>query len=131
MSSNIIESFTPIDFSEITKTLACIQEVIRPAYEVVQHLREIMRPLVEVVEQYKPVMTELEDIATAAIRPLSAIDKLGKVQYVCWDYMTSDFIDDIISEDNTNKVLREHLSRDKYKKVISTIERSREEIEMI
>ena len=56
-------------------------------------------------------------------RPYAAIEKLGEVQYVYWDFLTDDFIDTIINSNNVNKTLRELNLMDKHAKVSHTLQK--------
>lgn len=109
-------SFSP-DFSSIKATLlkseARLQEMMRAFAESVQ---EMMHPITEALEEFQSQFKEVT-------RPLCTIGKLGNAQFVCWSYMTRDFVDAIIATDNINKTLRELMVKDRYKTVDDTIHR--------
>ena len=110
------------DFSGLDTALSRIRDITRPAMEALQNIQSALRPIVEAIEQYKPKVTEIGKALLHATRPLSAIEKMGDAQFVCWDYMTEDFVDAVVDADNVNKTLREHMLRDRFQSVNHTID---------
>ena len=100
-----------------------IKEITRPAIEAQYDYQAVLKPLVEAVEQYyKPILESVVHSIAQASRPLIAIEKMGEVQYVCWDYLSSDFIEAIVNANNVNRALRELVLRDRLQKVNETIQ---------
>ena len=47
---------------------------------------------------------------------------MGKAQFVCWNYLSDDFVYEINRSENTNKFLRQYILQDKLARVNETIE---------
>ena len=121
MGYNFSDNWSVPDFSALSETANRIREFTQPILESVQRFQEIMQPIIEAVERYKPQIEALSQVLSEAARQMSASRKLGDAQFVFWDYMTKEFIDDILDSNNINKTLREYLVRDKFESVNSTI----------
>ena len=57
-------------------------------------------------------------------RDVLAIEKMGDAQFVFWDYMTEEFVDEIVDSENISKTLREQMLRDRFSKVNRTIDKT-------
>ena len=124
MDNNLFAKWDPQIFSLPNETVERIRETTRLTIDLAERYREIVRPLVEVLASYKPKIVELSRTMVEAFRPILAVHKLADVQFVFWEYMTSDFIDEIMNSEDVNKTLREIIVRDKLKKVNETIEKT-------
>lgn len=125
MCNNFSDNWNVPALSTLKETISQINEMTRPMLEFTRNFQEMMRPLVESVKKYFDEVNIIEvgrGIAEA-FRPLIAIEKLGEAQFVFWDYMTSELVDDIIDSDNINKTLSEYIARDNFKAVNDTIEK--------
>lgn len=49
---------------------------------------------------------------------------MGDAQFVFWDYMTEEFVDEIVDSENISKTLREQMLRDRFSKVNRTIDKT-------
>jgi len=91
-------------------------------YQMQQKIDGIMRPVVEVLDKFQSGFAEVTTKLVKASRPLIVIEKLGKAQFVYWDFLTDEFTDAILSSNNINKTLREICVRDKFRKANNTID---------
>ena len=93
-----------------------------------QRVQEALRPLIEAIEENKKKMAEvgpeLANVAKRASRSLEAVNKMGDAQFVYWNYMTSKYVDDVVSSDNLNKTLWQYIIHDRYQRVNATIDNS-------
>ena len=112
------------DFSEFDRTISRIREMVRPVMEAMENFRSFMFPIVETIEKYKSRIIAIGQTLEEATRALAVIEKMGDAQFVYWDYMTDDFIDTVVDADNINKLLREHLLRDRFHSVNNTIDKT-------
>lgn len=122
MGSNEFEQWNMSDFSKLSDSFSQMRDAVKPIVEATQRFQELLRPVVEIVNQYKSQIAETVKVIAEALRPVAAVEKLGNAQYVCWERMDDSFIDDVLSSQNVNAVLRERLNKSKYKSVSSTIE---------
>ena len=99
------------------------QEMIRPITEALQKYTEMMRPIKEATESFKAQLGDIAAKAAEATRPFLAIDKFKGAQYVYWDFISRDFMEEVIASENVNKTLRVYESQNKYQKSKSLIER--------
>ena len=112
------------DFSRLSAALSRIQEITRPGLEALQNIQSTLQPIVEALEQYKPRVEEIGQVLLHVFRRISAIEKMGDAQFVFWDYMTEEFVDEIVDSENINKTLREQMLRDRFSKVNRTIDKT-------
>ena len=112
------------DFSGLSAALSRIQEITRPALEALQNIQSTLQPIVEALEQYKPKVEEIGQVLLHVSRRFSAIEKMGDAQFVFWDYMTEEFVDEIVDSENISKTLREQMLRDRFSKVNRTIDKT-------
>lgn len=91
-------------------------------------LNEVVLPISEIFEDFQKRISTFAQSMAAAFRPLTAIEKLGNVQYVYWDFLTQDLTDAIINSENINKTLRELCAKNKFHKANETIQKCREHI---
>ena len=119
------------DFSKIQAIISGFQEVVRPIFEGVQKFRDALQPFVEAVEEYKPKIVAVSQVFLALGQRLKAVDKLGDAQFVYWEYMSQEFVDDIVAAKNVNATLRQYMIRDKFVKVDETITKTMDSEQMI
>lgn len=112
------------DFSLWSAALSRIQEITRPAIEALQNIQSILQPIVEALQQYKPKVEEIGQVLLQVSLRSSAIMKMGDAQYVFWDYMTEEYVNEIVESENINKTLREHMLHDRFSKVFRTIDKT-------
>lgn len=112
------------DFSLLSAALSRIQEITRPAMEALQNIQSILQPIVEALQQYKPKVEEIGQVLLQVSLRSSAIMKMGDAQYVFWDYMTEEYVNEIVESENINKTLREHMLHDRFSKVFRTIDKT-------
>lgn len=110
-----------LDFSPLSETTQRIQEMMYPIAETIQRFQEIIRPIAELASEYQLKINKTINELSVVVRPLKAIRKMGEAQYICWDYISKDFMEAIIATDNTNKTLREHLAKERFRSVQKTI----------
>lgn len=108
------------DFSAIGSALAettrQYQEMMRPMTEALQKYAEMMRPIKEAAESFSIRFGEITAKAAEAVRPFAAIGKFKDAQFVYWDFMPRDFMEEVIASENINKTLRVYESKNKYQK---------------
>jgi len=92
------------------------QEMMLPITEALQKYAEMMRPIKEATESFKAQFGDIAAKAAEATRPFLAIDKFKGVQYVYWDFISRDFMEEVIASENVNKTLRVYESQNKYQK---------------
>lgn len=109
------------DFSKIQAIIAGFQEVVRPISESLQKLRDLLCPIAVAVEEYGPKVVAVSQFVLALGQRMKAVERLGDEQFVYWDYMSQEFVDDIVEAKNVNVVLRQYMIRDKFSKVDDTI----------
>lgn len=112
------------DFSELGETLSRIQALVRPIVEALQNIKLILQPIVEAFEQYKPQAEGVGQVLLEASRRVSAIREMGDAQFVFWDYMTDEYVDEIVGSDNIDKTLRLQMLKDQFSKVNRTIDKT-------
>ena len=104
------------DFSQFAEIARKTQEMVRAITEASLRIREIFRPIVEITTKYR------EQISKFA-RTFTAIQIMGEMQFVYWDMMDGQFIDELIESSNPNKTLRSFVSKNKFAYVNSTIDK--------
>lgn len=111
------------DFSQLAESMRKAQAMIRSVAAAMLRTQEIIRPIVEVVEKYKEQVSRLATSFSMFVRPLSAIKIMGEAQFVYWDVMDQQLIDELIESNNPNKTLRAFVSKNKFAYVNSTIDK--------
>lgn len=110
----------------VAKQFAAIQQAIQPTITPIVNMvyawQEMFRPMQETIAfinaEYFSVMTQL---TTKITRPLMAIDKLKKNQYVHWMPLTNEQIDNILINDEIDKVLYNFETSNDNAKINNTI----------
>lgn len=127
---NDIENWSGFDLSAfaetVNNTVNAVRQLIIPVAEMIQNFQDFMRPMIETINALRPKINAMMDGAVALFHMMNAINKLGESQYVYWDYMSDEFIEYIVAEENTNKALRKWLVKGNFKIVKKTIEKCRE-----
>ena len=117
---NPFENLNLPDFSAIGSVLAettrQYQEMMRPMTDALQKYAEMMRPIEEAAESFNTRFSEITAKAAEAVRPFAAIRKFEDAQFVYWDFMPRDFMEEVIASENINKTLRVYESKNKYQK---------------
>lgn len=123
MSEPIFE--LPDAWKQVQEVLRSLQQniddMMRPIREAVQSFQETIRPIAEMTSTFKEHFSEFAEVFIKAFRPIAAIAHLGDAQYVYWDYISIDFVDEILQTSNTNKTLRAWLLKEKYISAETTI----------
>lgn len=108
------------DFSTFGSALAeatqKYQEMMLPITEALQKYTEMMRPIKEAAESFNTHFGDIVAKAAEATRPFLAIGKFKDAQYVYWDFIPRDFMEEVIASENVNRTLRRYESQNKYQK---------------
>lgn len=96
-------------------------EMMQPIIEIAREYTEMMRPIIEATEAFKAQFGDITAKALKAMRPFLAINKFKDVQYVYWDFISIDFMEEVIASDNVNKTLQTYESQNKFQKSESVI----------
>lgn len=125
---SIIHSF---DFTQVQESISSVREDIRPLVDAVRTMLDAMRRFQEVTRPIAESFARNKELLATVIKGLSKsgkvlriIKRLGEAQYVWWDYFTKDLLFEFELSDDTNKTLRKIVSRDKYRIVNVTIEKT-------
>ncbi len=111
---------------KISNIGSSLTESLRPLYEIGYYLgelvkksaewyNEVFKPLQDFGREIRAKLVNISEVASAAFKPLLVADKLGKHQYVIWEYMTLEFVDTIYKSSNVDKELRLMYEKDKYR----------------
>ncbi len=121
MKNNYLSNWNMPDFSQFAEIVRKTQEMIRPIVEAAQRVQEVVRPLVEIATKYREqIANTLVGIAEIA-RPFAAIRIMGEAQFVYWDVMDDQLINELLESNNPNKTLRAFVSKNKFSYVNNTI----------
>jgi len=123
LSSSLLSSGNLPDFSPLVKIAQNIQEVMLPFAEIAASFQAFLQPILNVLAELQPKIDGIIEGLKEASRSLIVIEKLGDAQFVQWNYLSEEFIDAVLSSNNTNKTLRHLLLTDKFKSVDVTIEK--------
>ena len=114
MKENNVPNWNMPDFSHLTESIRKAQEMIRSVAAAMLRTQELFRPIVEGVERYKKqIASAFAGIAKLA-RPLNAIRIMGETQFVYWDVLDDQLVDELIESNNPNKTLRIFVSKNKF-----------------
>jgi len=111
-----ISSFTPL--LEELRAYRISPEVFKQ----IQRITESIRPFIDAIEKIQKPFLDLAEKAFRVTRPYFAMKRLGEAQFVFWESMTEDFIEGLISTDNTDTVLECYEKQDNYQKSNKIIE---------
>lgn len=121
-TSDLVKSINLSLSNEVYENCA---NIARWATEMVQQFQDSIRQLVETYKQNIDLeIKTLRQTFARFSRLYSVIEIMGEAQFVCWEYLSTSYIDSIINSDNVNKTLREHFELDRYRKVNNTIEKT-------
>lgn len=109
------------DFSSLAEMAQSIQKTMQPFAEIVASTQAFLQSFASVLAEFQPKIDGIIAGFQNVSRPLIVIEKLGKAQFVQWDYLSDEFIDAILSSNNVNKTLREFFVKSKFKSVDTTI----------
>ena len=123
MKNNYLSDWNMPDFSHLTESMRKAQEMIRSIAAATLRAQEIIRPIVETVEKYKKQIASAFANAAKLARPLAGIRIMGEAQFVCWDVLDDQLIDELIASNNPNKTLRAFVSKNKFAYVNNTIDK--------
>ena len=119
-NNNPFENLHIPDFSAMGNALSestrKYQEMMLPITEALQKYTEMMRPIKEAAESFSARFGDIAAKAAEATRPFLAIGKFKEAQYVYWDFIPKDFMEEVIASENVNKTLRVYESKNKYQK---------------
>lgn len=104
------------DFSAFAEATQKYQEMMQPMTEALQKFSEMMLPIKEATESFKAQFGDIAIEFAETTRPFLAIDKFKDAQYVYWDFMPRDFMEEVIASENINKTLGVYESQNKYQK---------------
>ena len=111
------------DFSKMFETLSQLRDIIYPAMGSYKQIQKALTPIIEFADTCSQKIKEAGRVIAEAARPILAVEKMGEAQFVCWEYLSNDFINDIISTSNVNKTLTEYIKKDGYHTVNKTIDK--------
>lgn len=100
-------------FKEIEQTQKRINSLMLPVLDTIAKLCEFIQPIL-------PVLQELSE----KFKPMHAIKIMAENQFVFWDYMNMDFVEEIINAKNPNATLRKYFIIDDKNYIMNTIERT-------
>lgn len=86
-----------------------------------QNLAEMMRPIVEAISSMQTRMKEVLINFADTMRPIFVVELLGENQFVCWEYLSDVFINEIISADDVNAFLAKCMDSDEFESIDLTI----------
>ncbi len=112
------------DFSILKESTELIHTIVQPVLEAVKNIQDIIQPFRRFAEQSLSWLTEATKDYSGAIQTYHAIQKLGEAQFVCWFYLSDEFVDEINASENINKTLRQYMLQDKLARVKDTIEKT-------
>ena len=111
------------DFSPLAEFARRTQEMIRSVAEAALRVQEIVRPIVEIAAKYREQVTDALAGMAQLARPITAVRIMGESQFVYWDRINDQLINELIESNNPNKVLRAFVSKDNFACVDSTIDK--------
>lgn len=104
------------DFSALgnvlVETLQKYQVKMQPITATLQMFIDMTRPMAEAAARFRAIAPKLAE----TMRPITAINRLGEAQYVYWDFIPQDFMDDVFASVNINKTLQAFERKNKFKK---------------
>lgn len=110
-----------------------LRDISNSIRENMQGLIIALQPLVDTINQIRavtePFLAKWNNIAATiveAMKPAAAINKMRNNQYVYWDYLPLEFVDELLSEKNTNKVLRKFEMQNRWERSETVIDKCRD-----
>ena len=89
-----------------------INSIIRKSADIYNTVFEPLRIIIQPLQQK---LSNISVAVTEVFKPIVVANKLGKYQYVIWEYMTPEDIDMFFKSKNVNKTLRIMYEKRKYK----------------
>ena len=111
------------DFSQFAEMARKTQEMIRSVAETALRVQEALLPLFEITAKYREQVTNALAGMAELARPITAVRIMGESQFVYWDRINDQLINELIESNNPNKVLRAFVSKDNFACVDSTIDK--------
>lgn len=121
MSDDPIMEQNTSSFPSFIETIQYVKELMRPAIEGIQRLQEIMIPIAAAVADVQLRIQEVATTVAIVARPIIAIKKLGENQFVYWEHIPDDFVNEIIAANNVNELLEAWMLVDGVEATNSTI----------
>ena len=98
-----------------------IQQAVQPTIDVLNSIQAIIQPIIEAAT---PVIVSI----ASCVRPMRAVEKLRKHQYVYWLPLEEDFVENVICSDDVEDVLFLFSIRDEGKRLNGVIESCKKEL---
>ena len=96
----------------ICKTSEYIGEMISRTLEA---YRCAVQPIFKCIDLARKEITAMARMAEEALKPIAVARKLGNHQYIQWEHMTKEYIDDIYDSKNVDKTLRMMYEHENYR----------------
>ncbi len=100
-----------------------IDEITSPIKKNLKRFGEIISPVLESLNKWaisiEPTMRKLSIV----FRPIAAIQKLGENQFLFWDFLSDEFVDNILSQNNIKPIMRKYYYANDNRIVRATIEK--------
>lgn len=96
--------------------------MVQPVLSGIQHFLELVQPYVEFIEKHTSQIYDVIATVENVSFSFRAVEKMGEAQFVYWYGVSREFINEIISCDNTDKCLIKFLKDDTFFSVEDTIE---------
>lgn len=107
------------NYSEIAKHIEQVNKALQPYQSALAEIAVVYNntvncissalnaiyPVLEKISQYKEQIINSVTIAQSAVRTFEAVNKLGESEFVFWEYLSEDVIDDILKSDNIDNFL--------------------------
>ena len=122
--NNAPENPQDFDFSQLKGLITFFYEIGNVAAKSAIVFQEIIISVLSKIKELKQRINEIGQGLGKLFEQTSAIKKLGDAQFVYWEYMTPDFVIDIVETKNINKTLREYFIKKHFKKVTDTINKT-------
>ena len=91
-------------------------ELMQNAENTVIRYKEWLQSISEAADAFNAKFKEAIENINRMARPLLAVDKLKATQYVFWEFMTPDFVEDIINSPDVNEMMQAYESKNEYAK---------------
>ncbi len=90
-----------------------MKQIMLPYNEAMQRFSEIAYRVSEAMKPWRDLAIELAPEIIKTARIMDSLHRMRESQFVYWDRLSDDFMDALLSEENTNKVLRKICLADK------------------
>ena len=126
MNTNLPNNPNWPDFSPLIDLQKRLQEIVSPLQELSLKIQESMSPVIETVQIFRDKFQEMAQTLAETANLSEAITKLEENQYVYWEYLDSEFVDEVLEAQDINKLLSQKIVDDKYQMVNITIKKSKD-----